>query len=341
MVSKSDILLNNTSLASAGSGLIAAFVGATAGIGLSTVEALLKHTTNPTIFIVGRDASRLSQLIAQVQPLNAGATLHAIVAEDLSSVRSAQQAAEQIASRAPHLDLLIESQGFFSFRSTADFTPEGLDRVTAVRFHGRMRMLVTLLPLLRRARSPRFVSVLGAGQEGPLDLSDLAMTKPETYSMSYAMGASGSLTTLFLEHLAKQPGNEHIVFIHLFPGLVAGTSLRTEGSNFLVRWFWDYIAKTVVRIIGHSSGEVGERVLFAATNGRFRRLPPDAVGAAEGTLIQQGSDGVQGSGAYIVAEDTSVVENGGNADLKKLREQGAAAKVYEYTLSEFERIAKL
>ncbi|KAL6247039.1 hypothetical protein RBB50_006346 [Rhinocladiella similis] len=342
MVSKSDILLSNTSLSSSGSGLIAAVFGATAGIGLSTLQALLKHTTNPTVYIVGRDATRLDHLIAQVlQPLNPGATLHAIVADDLTSVRSAQSAAEQILSQAPHLDLLIESQGFFSFRSTPDFTPEGLDRVTAVRYHARMRVLVTLLPLLRRARSPRVLTILGAGTEGPLSLSDLAMTQPGTYSMSYAMGASASLSTLFLEELSRQPDNESIVFVHLFPGLVAGTNLRVQGSNFLVRWFWDYVAKPLVRIIGRSSEEVGERVLFAATSGRFRRLPPDTRSAAEGTLVQQGSDGVQGSGVYIVNDDTSVIENGGNAELKKLREQGAARKVYEYTLSEFERIEKL
>ncbi|KAJ9624721.1 uncharacterized protein PV06_02560 [Exophiala oligosperma] len=341
MVSTSDILLNNESLSSSGSGLVAALVGATSGIGLSTLQAILKHTTSPTVYVVGRGAARLDRLIAEVQPLNRGATLHAVVAGDLTSVRGAQRAAEEVASRATHLDLLIESQGFFSFRSTPDYTPgEGLDRVTAVRYHSRMRILVTLLPLLRRSRSPRVVSVLGAGTEGPLDLSDLGMTRPETYGMAYAMGASASLTTLFLEELSRRPGNEEIVFIHLYPGLVSGTNLRVPPStNFLVRWLWDYVAKTVVWVVGRGSQEVGERVLFAATNGRFRRLPPDT--AAPGTLVQQGSDGVQGSGAYMVKDDTSVVENGGNAQLKKLREQGAGSKVYEYTMSEFERIEKL
>ncbi len=339
MVSRSDILLNNTSLHTPGSGPIVALVGCTSGIGLSTLHALLKHTSSPTIYLVGRDSSRLTSLITQVQPLNPSATLHPIVADDLTLVRDAQHAAERIASQTPRLDILIMSQGFLSFNPTPDFSPEGLDRITSIRYHSRMRILVTLLPLLRRSPSPRVLSILGGGKEGPLDLSDLGMTRPGTYGPLYAAGAAGSMNTLFLEELSKRPGNEKIVFIHLFPGLVAGTGLKVQGSSVWVRFLWEYVAKPIMSMVAYSSSEAGERVLFAATNGRFRRLPPGT--SAEGTLIQQGSDGIQGSGVYTVNADSSVIGGGGNADLRKLRGMNAGHEVYEYTMAEFGRIENM
>jgi hypothetical protein len=90
---------------------------------------------------------------------------------------------------------------------------------------------------------------------------------------------------------------------------------------------------------GYTPAESGERVLFAATNGRFRRLRAGVSG--EGTLIQEGSDGAKGSGVYLVQGDSSVVTLEGNAVVKKLREQDAGKKILEYTLAEFERIARM
>lgn len=339
MVALSDITLNNTSLQTPGSGPIAVVVGATNGIGLATVRALLKHTSSPTIYLVGRNSSRLTSLITTtLQSLNPSATLHPIVAEDLTLVRDAQKAAEQIlASNPPRIDLLIMTAGYLSFNKTPDFSPEGLDRITSIRYHARLRILVSLLPLLRLSHSPRVISVLAGGQEGTLNLSDLAMTQPGTYGPLYAASAAASMTTLFFEDLSKKPDNEKIVFVHIFPGLV-DTGLKVENTGFFITFLFDYVLKTLTKLVGYTADEAGERVLFAATNGRFRRLSPGT--SAEGTLIQEGSDGVQGSGVYLVTADSSVVTGGGNAALKKLRGQNAGEKVYEYTVSEFDRIGR-
>lgn len=342
MVSISDIKLNNESLSTPGSGPICAFVGATAGIGLATVQAVLKHTSSPTIYLVGRNSTRLNELInTSLAPLNKDATIIPILAEDLTLVKCAQAAAQEIASKTKRLDLLVMSAGYLSFSSAPDYSPsEGLDRITAIRFHTRMRFLVTLLPALRAAPNPRVVSILAGGQEGPLHLDDLGMTKHENYGFVYAASASASMNTLFMERAAREPGNEKIVFIHEYPGVVTDTGLSLSNSGWFLPLLWDWFVKPVLfRLIGRSLEEAGERVLFAATNGRFRRVEdPESV---RGTLIQEGSNGVLGSGVYLLKDDSSVVTGGGSKDLKKLREQGAADKVWEYTMGEFERIEKL
>ncbi|EXJ57373.1 hypothetical protein A1O7_07720 [Cladophialophora yegresii CBS 114405] len=350
MVSLSDVHLNNSSLSSAGSGPSVALLGATAGIGLATFHALLKHTSTPTIYLVGRDASRLDALIASAQrqyPTAGGATVIPIVAGDLTLVRNADAAARRIASLTSRLDLLVMSPGYLSFSSTADWSPEGLDRITSIRYHARMRFLVTLLPLLRRAPNPRVISVLGAGKEGALSLDDLGMTLPRTYGPIYAAGAAASMTTLFFEELAAQgPGNDNdsatdnhrIVFIHLFPGLV-GTGLQVVNSGWALSALWGWIVRPLFRVFGSTAENAGERVLFAATSGRFRRVRPEDAKGLEGTLVQRGSTGVLGSGVYLVGEDSEVAPPPGV--LEELRRQDAGKKVYEYTMREFERIENM
>lgn len=332
MVSLSDITLNNESLLSPGSGPTAALVGCTNGIGLATLHALLKHTSAPTIYLVGRDSSRLTSLIASVQPLNSAATIVPILTEDLTLVASAQKAAEEIASRTSRLDLLILSPGYLTFNRNPDYSPEGLDRTISIRFHARMRIVVTLLPALRAAPAPRVVSVLSGGKEGPLNLDDLSVAP-------FASRVATSMTTLFFETLARRPGNEKIVFLHIYPGVVYGTGLTVQGAGVFVRFLWHWVIKPGLRLFGRSPAEAGERVLFAATNGRFRRVEDPK--SAEGTLIQQGSDGVLGSGVYLVNADSSVVTGGGNAQLRKLRASDAGERVYEYTMREFERVGSM
>ncbi|KAI1622614.1 hypothetical protein EDD37DRAFT_635466 [Exophiala viscosa] len=318
MVAVKDIKLNNESIKTPSSNPVAVFVGGTGGIGRSALQALLKYTSSPTVYLVGRDPSRLEKQISELKTLNTSATIIPIIANDLTLVREAQKAADEIASKASRVDYLIMSAGFLNFNSAPDYTAEGLDKITAIRYHARMAFLVKLLPLLRQSSAPRVISVLAGGGEGALDLNDLGMTSAKNYSFVAAGGQAASMTTLFFEQTSKQPENKNIVFIHIFPGIVK-TQLRIEAgwiATLLYTWILQYF---LMNIIGYSSEEAGERVLFAATNDRFAKAQPDI-------------------GVYLVGgnSDSAAV----NKDLKKLREQGAEAKVYEYTMSDLERIEK-
>jgi NAD(P)-dependent dehydrogenase (short-subunit alcohol dehydrogenase family) len=338
MVAIKDVKLNNTSLSSPGSGPTAAFLGGTAGIGLATIQALLRHTSTPKIYIVGRNASKLDSLIESLKPLNAQATIVPIVTGDLTLVSSAQKAAKEIAGQESKLDLLVMSPGFLAFNSAPDYSSEGLDKITAIRYQTRARFLLTLLPLLQAAPNPRVISILAGGQEGVLNLDDLGMTDPKKYGPIYAANASAAMNTLLFEHLTTQKGNEKIVFEHIFPGIVK-TDLKLQDSGAILSWVY-WFAKIVVGFFAQSMEESGERILFAGTNGRYRRLATEEERErAKGTQIQVGSNGEIGSGVYLVQGNSDVMK-GGKA-LTEMREKGAAAKVYEYTLAEFERIEKM
>lgn len=334
MASYADVLLNNESLKEAGSGLTAVFVGGTAGIGLGALRSLTKHTASPTIYIVGRSRSKLDPLMAELRQLNDTATFHGIEAPDLTLVRCAQDAAEEIAKRAERVDLLIMSTGYQDF--SRNESPEGLDRLTALRYYSRMRFLVTLAPLLQKSPSPRVVSVLGSGNEGTLDVDDLLLTKG--YGVIKAAIAAGTMTTLFLEQWSQRKDMEKVVFIHVYPGVVGDTAL-TLGPNVpgWAKWLVDWILGPMMRLMGYTAAEAGERVIFAATNGRFRRLEEGRSGV--GTLVQQALDGKVGGGLYLVQADSSVKTQ--NAALKKQREEGVGKIVFDHTLEVFDQCGEM
>lgn len=325
MVTLKVITDNNASLLTKTPNPTAVFVGATNGIGLSTLKALLLHTASPTIYIIGRSEPNLTSLIdTQLQRLNAKATFHPIIAKDLTLISSAEKAAQKILSSPgiTHIDLLIMSPGFIDF--TRQMSPEGIDRLTSIRYYARTRILTTILPLLRAADSPRVLSILGGGQEGKLWPEDWTMEKH--WGIANAGGASASLTTFMFEALKSKEENEKIAFLHLFPGLVRGTGLKFEGAGviggFLLKWI---VLPVVLRVAGYSVKEAGERVLYAATIG--------------GVESEKGSNGVEGSGVYLVGGDCAILE--APAVTKKMREEEMVSKVYEHTMEVFDRVDKM
>ncbi len=276
--------------------------------------------------------SRLESQIIELKKVNKTATFIPIEAADLTLVADAKKAAEEIAKTAKRIDLLILSPGYIS--ATRDESPEGLDRLTVIRYYARMQMLVTLAPLLRAAPSPRVVFVGGGGKEGQIWPEDFLLK--EHYSLMNAAGVAASMGTLFLEEFAQKRGNEKMVFAHFYPGMVGDTGMTVNNIGWLFQTLLNWLIVPIMKTFGYSAKEAGERVLFAATNGRFRRLQGNA--SAEGTLIQQGSNGKVGSGMYLVQADSSVVTE--NKILKQMKSEGMGQKVYDHTMEVFDRIAK-
>lgn len=336
MVKYRDILSANASYfssTSTPSNLTAVFAGATSGIGQGALRALLKHTaaqtppSSPTIYILGRTEAKLSPLLAELQPLNPSATLVPIESGDLSLVTNAQKAAEKVLGAASKVDLLVLSTGYISLKR--DDNGEGIDRVTALRHYSRTRILATLAPLLRKADAPHVVTVLGAGKEGPVATDDWLFTKH--YSVGTVAGATGSYVSLTLEELAKQPGNDKIALVHLFPGFVSGTGIYLDGAPFWLKWLAP-IAALFMKLVGYSVEESGERVLYAATSPRF----PSAAEGRHGDGVEKGSNGSIGSGVYLVDADSSAIP--GNATLTRLRAKEIGEQVYAHTVKVFSDI---
>lgn len=334
-----DILASNTSLLTTNpTNPIAVFVGGTAGIGLGALQALIKHTAKPTIYIVGRSLSKLDALIAELKVSNENAVLIPVHASDLTLVHDAQRAAAEIASQVEHVDLLIMTCGYVTFTGREEHAAEGLDKVTAVRYYSRMAFILGLKEKLQAAPAPRIVSVLAGGAEGALWKEDLLLREEGHYGTGVtgsASAAAAGMTSLFFVNISKETGWERAVFAHIFPGLVS-TKLEFRGLGAVMNWLLKWIAQPIIGLVGYSLQEAGERVLFVGTSGRFRRLENGVE--EQGSLVVKGSDGRVGSGVYLVQGDTGIVPP--SKEMVSSREEGMGKVVYEHTLEVLGKIEK-
>jgi hypothetical protein len=149
-------------------------------------------------------------------------------------------------------------------------TTEGLDKKLSLHYYSRLRFTANFLPLLRQAASSQpplshVISVLGAGYEGAVDSSDLSLRNPGSYTIRAAANHAISMTSLSFDHLASDPENKGIAFIHSNPGGVDTNIGRGLGS---IMQKVISVAMLVLRPTGivTSLTESGERHAWAGTS---------------------------------------------------------------------------
>jgi hypothetical protein len=106
-------------------------------------------------------------------------------------------------------------------------TSEGLETSLALLYWTRILFIVHLVPLLNATSStrptykPRIISILGAGfEDAIIPLNDLDLRNPRNFSLQKVAKQGASLNALTLAHLAADPANLGVVFIHNHPGEV-------------------------------------------------------------------------------------------------------------------------
>ena len=191
-----------------------------------------------------------------------------------------------------------------------------------------MRFTQNLLPLLNAAASEsnsvsRVLSILNAGREGSLFEDDLELKR--NYSLRAVEAHAATMTDFSFEELAKQ--NPGIAFVHAFPGAVK-TPMVGNMSGVLGK-----MGTALTLIFGQfltSMEESGERHLYASTADVFSPRKGPKVEAAIG------SDGVKGSGAYLLNQG---LDPSGKQDLlKRMRDRDLGPNICQHTLDVFKRI---
>ncbi|KAJ9503061.1 hypothetical protein LTR99_007065 [Exophiala xenobiotica] len=266
MVTLQTIRKSNARIAELPEGLVALFLGATSGIGQSTLLQFAQHAVRPHIYIVARrtSAPATTGLLQKLQATNPDAT-YTIIEKDVSLIRESDDVVEFVQARETKLDLLFESVGFISFTGRQE-TIEGLEPSMTTRYYSRLRAAQGLVPLLNAAPNPRVVSILAGGQEGKMNETDLDLRKPGNYSIAGAAIHSATMLTLSLEHLARE--NPRISFVHAFPGWVA-TPIFSKGSTGLLRLLMTWVVQPLGTLFATSVEDAGARALFYATSDRY------------------------------------------------------------------------
>lgn len=299
-------------------------MGGTAGIGESTLKAFAKHTIAPRIYLVGQRQASADRISEAVKEINSSASVTFLQADCTSIKEVDRVCAEAIRLESAHspggrLNLLVLTPGFFSLEGRTE-TAEGVDRKMALNYYSRMRFATQLAPLLdaasRAGQPSRVVSVLAAGREGKLFMDDLDLKTH--FSLPQALNSCASMNSLTAEELAKQ--NPGTAYIHTDPGIVKTSYARD------MPWYgkmgYNAVFALLGRFIATDLVESGERHLFMGMDARFK-----AKGEKEGENIAVGSNGVKGSGAYLLK---GYGQTTGSKTLQKLREMGSGKTVFEH-----------
>jgi NAD(P)-dependent dehydrogenase (short-subunit alcohol dehydrogenase family) len=157
-------------------GRVALVTGASGGIGLATAAQLARGGART--FLGCRDPERAARAGEAILRRHPRASVE-LVRVDLASLESVEDAAEEIADRAGHLDVLVNNAALMA--PPPDLTAEGFELQLGVNHLGHFALTGRLLPLLLAADSARVVTVssvahrvaTGAGLSEPTDFKTL------------------------------------------------------------------------------------------------------------------------------------------------------------------------
>lgn len=296
---------------------IVVFVGSTSGIGLGTIEALLQHTDAPRVIIVGRSRSKFSSTLSRLQKLNGKATLTFVEAQ-VSCLKEVDRACSIITSEHSTIDLLWLSQGGLA-QATGTLSSEGLNEDLAISYYSRAFFMHRLLPQLSASYDPRILSVLSAGQEGALNISDLGLLNSRDFGTFPTMKHNVTLMSLVMRELALQ--SPKVSFIHTNPGMVS-TAVHDRWLNGLTGvWaVFGWLAKwTIVPFfhwLGFTPEEAGQVGLYELTDARYASRSR--------------------TNFFRLDEKAEVLP--AHPTLKGYEEDGSGCKAWEHTLRVYENV---
>ncbi|KAK5652873.1 hypothetical protein OQA88_9539 [Cercophora sp. LCS_1] len=275
-------------------GLVAVFLGGTAGIGKLALTAFAKKTVKPRIYFLGRSKEKGDRIAAELKELNPDGE-YSFINSDVSLLHNVDDVCREIKSREKHINLLFLTTGTLQ---SGKKTEEGLDLMVTVTHYSRIRFVVNLLPLVRRAPAlRRVVSVLCGTKEGEMNINDFP---GKNIGLTQMRAHYGSMMTFALESLALEAPD--VSFVHNYPGPVKSDLGKDNNSAAIKPLMWAF--KILGPLVWMSDADAAEWHLFLSTSAMF---PPKlvventaGVPVGEGVTVVVGSNGEKGSGAYSV-----------------------------------------
>lgn len=192
--------------------------GANSGIGLEAAKVLAAR--GATVLLAVRDVNKGERAAAMIRAVAEDASV-SVVRLDLASLRSVREAAEEIRTTLPRLDLLINNAGVMQVVSYQR-TEDGFELTFATNHLGHFALTGLVLDRLLATPGSRIVGVSSvAHQRGVIHFDDLQFEREYSASAAYEQSKLANLLFTYelsdrLESvgaetiaLAAHPGNAH------------------------------------------------------------------------------------------------------------------------------------
>ncbi|KAK5693065.1 hypothetical protein LTR97_010541 [Elasticomyces elasticus] len=330
MVILSVVEASNARIKTLPPGLVAVFVGATNGVGETTLKQFCKYAIRPRVYFVGRSQEAGGRIKQECEALSPEGTI-VFIQRETSLMRKVDAICEEIKSKEQTINLLFLSVGTLQVDAK---TEEGLAYAAALTIYARNRLISALLPLLRRAQNlRRVVSVYSATFEGRIHMDDFQAAR---IGLMAKQGHMASITTLAMEgHHQAAP---EVSFVHNFPGSVKsgidrgsiGPLMRTLKTVFIL----------LAPLVNIPLEEAGDRHLFLCTSARYGAgVDDEAAGVTltDGSALARGTDGQNGSGVYSIDAYGESAKPKVEALLANMRQDGMVKKVQAMIEADIDR----
>jgi NAD(P)-dependent dehydrogenase (short-subunit alcohol dehydrogenase family) len=234
-------------------GRTALVTGANSGLGFQTTLGLARRGAR--VLMACRNPAKAETALGLVRTEVPGAAVE-LVALDLASLASVEEAAEDVRSRVPHLDLLVNNAGVMAVPEGR--TVDGFEVQFGTNHLGHFALTGRVLPLLLAADAPRVVTVSsGAHAIGTLHFDDLHAEKRYDRWRRYGMSKLANL--LFSSELQRRAGGR-VLSAAAHPGYAA-THLQ-EGQGQAV---FEALMRVGNRVLAQSDIQGAWPSLYAAT----------------------------------------------------------------------------
>jgi NADP-dependent 3-hydroxy acid dehydrogenase YdfG len=114
MVNLKDVRASNAALKTTVSNEVAVFVGATSGIGETTLRNFAKSSSKPKVYLVGRSESAASRILGELKELNPEG-IFTFIKSDVSLLKNVDALTDEIKTKEKKIDLLFLTPGYVSF----------------------------------------------------------------------------------------------------------------------------------------------------------------------------------------------------------------------------------
>lgn len=288
-----------------------ALVTGTGGLGFEDALALAR--AGGEVILAGRNPKKGAAAIARIRSEVPSAAI-GFEQLDLASLKSVAALAERLRDRRDSLDLLINNAGVM-VPPQREETADGFELQLGTNYLGHFALTGQLLPLLRKGRDARVVTVSSiVARNGAIDFDDLNAERSYRPMSLYSQSKLACLMFAFELQRHSEAGGWGVASIAAHPG-VSRTDLLHNAPG---RWSAMGMARTFMWFMFQPVAQGALPTLFAATSPQAKPgayYGPDRLSEARGypaasRVPPQALDRVAAARLWQVSEELTATRSG-------------------------------